>query len=275
MIASIKSELRKIQRRPAFLIAAGLIAGIVVLVYAVNYYQGWHPSSGHQAQANALLASLYPEQLVPNIIGAAFPLGAAMAIVLGALLTGSEYSWGTMKTVLTQGPGRLTTTAGRVVAFEIYMVVWTIILFAVGAVCSFIVASVDSHVSVWPAAIDIAKGMGATLLLLACYGAMGMAFGFLFRQAAVALGVALVYFLMLEQIVVRFLDGFNNGQYSWLADWTDAQNAQSLIESFTTTLLGRPVTPAVTADHALLVLAVYVVALLGAGGLMLQRRDVA
>src|SRR6202035_4201796 len=109
-----------------------------------------HPAGADRAIS---LLTLYPDQFVNNIMGAGFPLGAAMAPVLGALVAGSEYSWGTLKTTLTQRPGRLSTLAGRLVAFEAWMGIMTIILFAVAAAYSVVIASFQSHAIVWPAAL--------------------------------------------------------------------------------------------------------------------------
>src|SRR5260370_19352127 len=109
---------------------------------------------------------MYPDQFVNNVMGAGFPLGAAMALVLGALIAGSEYSWGTLKTVFSQRPGRLATLTGRVVVFQAWMAIMTVIIYAVGARFSAVMASAQGQAIVWPAAIDIVKGMGATWLRL-------------------------------------------------------------------------------------------------------------
>src|SRR5258708_29445718 len=116
-------------------------------------------------------------------MGAGFPIGAAIAIVLGALIAGSEYSWGTLKTVFTQRPGRLATLAGRVVVFQAWMAIMTVIIFAVGAVYSTVIASVQGHVISWPAPVDIVKGFGAVWLVLAVNGSPGMALRAPFRQS--------------------------------------------------------------------------------------------
>ncbi len=47
----------------------------------------------------------YPDQFVNYVMGIGLLLGEAMAVVLGAVLAGSEYAWGTTKTMLTQRPG--------------------------------------------------------------------------------------------------------------------------------------------------------------------------
>src|SRR5205807_176145 len=108
MIATIKAEWRKNRFRPAFLVSSGVMAALVAFFYATNWYLALHPAASQRAGGSNILA-LYPDQFVNSAMGAAYPIGAAIAIVLGALLAGSEYSWGTMKTMLTQRSGRLTT----------------------------------------------------------------------------------------------------------------------------------------------------------------------
>jgi ABC-2 type transport system permease protein len=271
MIASIKAEWRKNRMRPAFLVTAGLIAGVVALIYSVEWYQALHPAGADRAIS---LLTLYPDQFVNNVVGAGFPLGAAMALVLGALVAGSEYSWGTLKTTLTQRPGRLSTLAGRVVAFQAWMGIMTVILFAVGAVYSVVIASFEGHAIVWPAAIDIARGVGAVWLILAVNGSLGMALGVLFRQSAAALGLGLIYVTVLQIIVVRFLTGFNGGTYKWIVNWFDGQNATALLQAFTSPVFGRSTTPAIGAEQAVLVLAAYLAFFIIVAAALLRQRDV-
>ena len=127
MIGAIKSELRK-SRRPAVLVSALVLAAITILFYSANWYLALHPGGPREAVS---LLTLYPDQFVNNIMGAAFPIGAAVAIVLGAILAGSEYGWNTLKSTLTQGPGRLTVWAGRIVVFLLLMALMAAVLFAI------------------------------------------------------------------------------------------------------------------------------------------------
>ena len=267
MIATIKSEWRKNGFRPAFLIGSGLVGAITLLFYSISWYQATHPDS---AEGVVSLLTLYPANFVNNAMGAGFPLGAAIAIVLGAQLAGSEYAWGTLKTVLTQGPGRLTTWTGRVIVFLAWMGILTLVMFAVGAIYSTVIATFEGHSVVWPAAIDIVKGLGTIWLILAAFGSIGLALGVLIRQSAAALGVGLVYLLSVEIIAVKFIDGLSNGAYKWIGDLFVGQNATALTQNFA----GRTVSPSVGADQAVLVLAAYVVGLFIVAAGMQRMRDV-
>ena len=266
MIATIKAEWRKNRLRPAFLVGTGLLAGMTTVVYGVNWYLAHHPGS---ADKPVSIVTLYPDQFAVTVLGAGFPLGAALAIVLGAVYTGSEFGWGTMKTMFTQRPGRLTVWSGRVILFTGWMLIMTAALFAVGAASSVVVAAFEGHSITWPAAIDVAKGAGAIWLVFTVNGAIGMALGVLIKQSAAALGVGLVYLLSVEIIAVRFVDGLNGGAYKWIGNLFVNQNTSALLQSLTP---GR--TAGISAEQAVLVLAAYIAGLVVISGALLRMRDV-
>src|SRR5260370_433171 len=95
MIRVIKSELRK-SRRPAVLVSALVLAAITILFYSANWYVALHPGNGPREAVSLL--TLYPDQFVNNIMGAAFPIGAAVCTLLLAVrfinvITNGQYKW--------------------------------------------------------------------------------------------------------------------------------------------------------------------------------------
>jgi ABC-type transport system involved in multi-copper enzyme maturation permease subunit len=275
MIGSIRAEWRKLRRRPAYLVGSVLVVAACVLVYAVNYLQFTHPAAGGEAQAALNRQTLYPADLVLNVIGASFPLGAVLAIVLGALASGSEYGWGTLKTLLTQGPGRPTVFAGRVVAMIMWMGLLSGLLYAAGAVCSVVIAAIDGHAVSWPSALVVAEAVGATWLVLGCYSLLGMTLGFVFRQAAAAVGLGVVYLILLQTILVRFVSGLGPA-YHWVLKAFDGENTSSLVQSFGTAIPDpHAPPPLVGGGQAAVVLAVYAAAFAVVAAGLLWRRDVA
>ena len=272
MIATIKAEWRKNRLRPAFVVTSGLLGALVILAYGITWYQALNPSASDRGVVSIL--TLYPAQFVNFVMGAGFPIGAAMAIVVGALYAGSEYSWGTLKTMLTQRAGRLTAWAGRGFIFAVWMGIMTVILFAVGAASSVVVASFQNQAISSPAAVDVAKGMGAIWLVFVVNGAIGLALGVVIRQSAAALGAGLIYVLAVEIIAVRFIDSINNGAYKWVGNLFVNQNATALLQSFTSPAFGRSLAPSISAEHAVLVLAAYGVGLMVVAAGLLRLRDV-
>jgi hypothetical protein len=154
------------------------------------------------------------------------------------------------------------------------MGIMTIILFAVGAAGSVVVASAEGHAISWPAAIDIAKGTGAIWLVFAVNGAVGLTLGVLIRHSAAALAVGLIYVLAVEVIAVGFIDGLNGGAYTWIGNLFVGQNATGLLRSFTSPAFGHSLTPTIGADQAVLVLAAYFVTLMVVAAGLLRLRDV-
>lgn len=266
MIATIKAEWRKNRFRPAFLVSSGLIAGLTTLVFSSSWYMATHPGTGERA---VTIASLYPDHFVNNVMGAGFPLGAAMAIVLGAILAGSEYAWSTLKTLFTQGPGRLTTWVGRLVVFSVWMAILTAILFAIGAGYSTLIASVNSQSITWPTLEAIAKGFGAICLIFIVNGTIGMALGVAVRQSAAAIGIGVVYLLSVEIIAVRFIDQVSNGDYKWIGNLFVGQNSTALIGHLAN---AKGIT--ISAEQSLLVLFGWLVAMLIVSAGLQRVRDV-
>ena len=85
--------------------AAALNQTFGYLIPYLSYLTGDAQSLGGNVPRDNVLASTLPDQLVINTIGG-FPVFAgALALVLGALMFGGEYGWGTVKTILTQRPG--------------------------------------------------------------------------------------------------------------------------------------------------------------------------
>ena len=274
MMGIIKAEWRKLRQRPAYIVGAALVVAVCALVYGVNYFQFTHPAVAGQAHAALDRQTLYPADFVLNVIGASFPLGAALAIVLGALASGAEYGWGTLKTVLTQRPGRLKALAGRVVAMGLWMGLLSCLLYGAGAICSLVIAGLDGHAVSWPSSLVIAQAVGATWLILGCYSLLGLALGFVFRQAAAAVGLGVIYLVLLQTILVRFVSGLGTA-YEWVLKAFDGENAGSLVQSFGTAVPDpHAPPPLVGGSQAVVVLAVYALAFAAIAAGLLSRRDV-
>src|SRR5262245_21448447 len=271
MIRTIKAEFRKNIRRPAVRVGTGLVAALVGLRYGVTFYEALNPSVAPKGAAS--VATLYPDQLVNNLVSAAF-LSAAIAMVVAALMAGSEYSWGTLKTALTQRAGRLATVGGRLTALLLWTAVLTLVIFAVGAIASLGVDAYEGISTSWPAAIDLVKGFGAIWLVLSVSGLLGTALGFLFRQPAAAVGVGLIYGLALQVIVVRFIAGLSDGAYKWIADLFEGQNSNALLNYFTSPVFGPVHVPDISEGRAVLVRCAYVAAYAIGTAAIVRQRDV-
>ena len=279
--ASFKAEFRKLRQRPAVWILGGiLLAALVLFGYAFDWLQLTFPSKNFHSDLGLTVAqlktTLYPINFVKQSLQGVGILGGALALILGALAVGSEFGWGTVKTVYTQRPGRLQALAGQLGVITLITLVYSVTFFAAAALCSTIIALIDGHAINWPAAIDILKAVGASWLIFGCWAVFGMTLAYLFRQSAMAIGIGLAYLLAIEGILFRVLNGFDASWVHTLEKFFAGQNATALIQSFGQ-VFARPgaAAPLVTAGEAVLVLAAYTVVFGAVSAFTVRARDVA
>ncbi len=132
MLASYRAELLKLRKRSAVwvLFGAGLVLSLIFgyLVPYLGYATGESTQTGGIPRAEVLRGML-PERVLDNALGG-FPVFAgALALVLGAIVIGGEYTWGTLKTILTQRPGRGALLAGQFLGLFTAVAVWVLGIF--------------------------------------------------------------------------------------------------------------------------------------------------
>src|ERR671911_1035521 len=144
MLARFLAEMLKLYKRPT---AWVLLLVALALSQVFNYlvpYAGYLGADNERA-AEQILAGMMPEHLISNSIGG-FPLFAgALALTLGAISVGSEYGWGTLKTMLIQRPRRLTIYAGELLALAGAVLAIVLSIFALGALTSYAIALSQSE----------------------------------------------------------------------------------------------------------------------------------
>jgi ABC-2 type transport system permease protein len=281
MLSSYRAEMLKLVKWPAmWVLAAVLIVLAQVFGYLIPYV-GYRSGGGSgfaagQTQAQ-LLADILPANLIPNTLGG-FPLFAgAIAVIIGALATGSEYSWGTLKTILTQRVGRLSVLGGKLFAVTTAVLFLVLVVFGVNSMWTWVIAETVGRPADWPSALDLTGGIAAGWLILGTWSLLGALLGTLFRSTSLAIGLGLVWALAVENLVrgfaglLDFLDTFQKA--------LPGVNAGSLVASLGAAPLdqagGTPgVTAVVGGSQAVVVLSVYVVALVLIACVALRRQDV-
>lgn len=270
------AELTKLARRPAsWILGAVTVLSLLLFGYLFTYVfaanaQGGNASQG--ADPDAILQPLLPENVLPAVLGNLSGLTAAVALVFGALVTGSEYGWGTLKLMLSQRPGRLNMLSGKILAVAVLLAGLTVIVILLGILSSAIVASLQDKPSDWPSVWQMVKGLGAGWLILASWASFGLFLGILFRGAALAIGVGLIYLLVIEGLILGLPiqgDTFTTIQKIFLG-----KNAMDLAGSFGQLQQGAAPGDTVDPSQAVFVLVAYVAALLLVSILLFRRRDV-
>jgi ABC-type transport system involved in multi-copper enzyme maturation permease subunit len=281
MINSFKAEWRKLRQRPAVWVLGGImLVALVLFGYVFTWLQTSFPSATFKPEGGLTIAqlksTLYPINFVKNSLGGVGIIGSILTLILGALAVGSEFGWGTVKTVYTQRPGRLQTLTGQLAVVSLIVGIFAVTFFAIAAIASLVIAIGDGQPITWPAAIDIVKGLGATWLIFESWTLFGMALAFLFRQSAMAIGIGLAYVLAIEGILFRLLSGFDASWLNTLEKFFLGQNANALIQSFGQVFTRLSTSaPLVSAGQAVLVLIAYGVIFVAAASLVVRARDVA
>lgn len=285
MIACTVAELMTLRRRAAvWILGAILIAVVVSLGYLLGWWFTGHPPRGSlliRAGPEAKLA-YYPLNFIRTTMGVGGgALGGAICMILGALAVGSEYGWGTLKTALTQQPGRLATFGGRLVALAVVIACYVVLLFATTAVVSALLAAVDGQALSWPSAGDILKGVAADWLVSATWAAFGVMLAVLFQQSALAIGIGLVYMLLFEGLLLGLLGAIGGDTITEIRKLLPSTGAMSLAISFGNA--GRPVrilggagaqVALIDANRAVITLAAYLLAFCAIPAAVFRRRDI-
>jgi len=153
------SGIRKLSRRPATFVTFGLLIGLLVLIVlavgaTANSNMGGGAGSGERGAAAKELLT-FPgayDRMLAFIIG----LGGLFAMIYGAAIAGSEWSWGTLKSAVARGESRV-----RYMLLQFSSIAFMV---AVGLVIAFVIAVVAAIVGAHLANVSI-SGLGDTATL--------------------------------------------------------------------------------------------------------------
>jgi|tagenome__1003787_1003787.scaffolds.fasta_scaffold20434353_1 ABC-2 type transport system permease protein len=273
----VKAELVKLLRRPATWVLLGLWPTLQLVFSLIIPYVSYRRGSSYEGSPpSALLDSITPHRLVLNAISGLPLFGGALLLTLGALLAGSEYGWGTLKTLLAQGPRRLTVLAGQLLALLTVLAGTLVFGFLLTALCSWGIARAESVPADWPGVAELAQGLGGALLIACVWGSMGVFLGTALRGTALAIGLGLVWILAVENLVVNVaapLLGFFDAAQAALP----GVNAGSLVAGLAgpDAVLRTPgVAAIVDGGQAAWVLGGFLVLFTGLTALLVTRRDI-
>jgi ABC-type transport system involved in multi-copper enzyme maturation permease subunit len=288
MMAAFRGEMFKLIRRPAVWVCIGMLLLLALLIgYALLWLVFTHPPAGStqglppgENLSDAKVA-LYPANLVKETLGMWGDLGGAFALILGVLVQGSEFGWGTIKTLYTQRSGRLAMLGGKVAALAVIVLVMVVGLFAVNAAGSIVVATIDGKSTSFPALDVIAKGVGACYLVFGFWALLGLSLATLFRQSAMAIGLGLAYGLIVERLVFGLLAGLGGNAIPSIQQWFPIANTTYLVQAFgpavslrVGTAVSTARAPFADANHAVVMLVLYLAAFTVISAWFSRTRDV-
>jgi hypothetical protein len=268
----IRAEARKLLRRPAIAALLAIGVGLSLTFTYLIPYAGYAGGTGGPRAARGLDA-LLPDRLVGNSIGGLPVFLGALMLILGVLAAGSEYAWGTWKTVLTQHPSRPRVYAAKLVTACLAALAGVLAVFAAGAVASTVIALTEDRALDWPSAGDLLAGVGAGWLIAAMWTALGALLGIALRGVALPVGLGLVWLLAVQNLLALIA--------APLLDWVarlqqglPGPNAGSLVAALGAATDTPGVAATVGGGQAAVVIAGYLLVFATLGGVLLHRRDI-
>jgi ABC-type transport system involved in multi-copper enzyme maturation permease subunit len=132
--------LRKLIGRPASIVSVGLLVGLLGLILIASATVAQSPDApGDGAAARALVTFPGAYDLILSFL---FGLGGLVAVIYGAAIAGSEWSWGTLKTAVARGESRVRYMLGTFAAIVVMLAVGLSITFALGVGLALLAATI-------------------------------------------------------------------------------------------------------------------------------------
>ncbi len=280
LMNSTRAELLRLRKWPAVWVTIGAwMAMALMFGYLFNYiaYKTGDESFSSEGESSAqLLHDLLPASM-PDVLVQGLPLwGGALAMVLGAIVAGNGYGWGTWKTIFTQGPSRTSSVGGSMLALVIIEVGVMVMTLALMSVVTLAIAAGESQPIDWPSMSVLLKSAAGGLLVLEMWALLGYALGTLARGPALSVGLGLVWALVVENLLRGV--GSLLGPIESVTHVLPGTSAGSLIGAIVDVGANPTDTPGVldvvSGGQALITVLVYAVALPAIVVLLVRRRDV-
>jgi ABC-2 type transport system permease protein len=133
-----RSGLQKLTTRMATLLTFGLLAGLLVMIdLAVATTGGGSGEEGRNALALVTFPGAYD-----LILSFMFGLGGLFAVIYGAAIAGSEWTWGTLKTSVVRGESRSRYLLTTFAAIAVVLAVGLLVTFLIGVAAAAVGATI-------------------------------------------------------------------------------------------------------------------------------------
>ncbi|WP_194816998.1 ABC transporter permease subunit [Nocardia sp. XZ_19_385] len=277
LLASAMAEMLRLRKWPAFWIILGTWVLLnLTFSYLFNYldYTGGEQNSmSDNLPKDVLLQQMLPAA-VPEVFTQGMAMfGGALMLILGALVMGSGYGWGTWKTVLTQGPSRITAVGGVLVSLAVVVGSLVVVAFLADVAVASLIAVSQSQSLALPALSQSLHGILTGAMILGMWTLAGALIGTIARGPALAVGLGLVWVLVVENLL-RGVSGIF-GPLEAVTDRLPGTAAGSLAGAMRT--VDGPATPGVldilSRSESLIVLGIYLLVFTVGTMWLVHRRD--
>jgi ABC-2 type transport system permease protein len=198
--------LRKLVRRPATCVTFGLLVGLLALILiAVGATAGRQAANGDGREALLLVTFPGAYTLILSFI---LGLGGLFAVIYGAAVAGSEWTWGTLKSAVARGESRSRYQLLSFAAIAIMVGLGLVLALAAGVAVAVVGAGLGgvSTAGLGDAATlgTIPELLGRGWLAIVEEGALGFAIATLARSQLAGIGAGIAFYFG-EQFAGIFL----------------------------------------------------------------------
>ena len=279
VVACTRAEFARLRKWPASWIVLGTwIALNLVFAYLFNYlaYTSGSSSRMSNGQPREVLLQLMLPAAVPEVFTQGMAMfGGALMLVLGALVVGSGYGWGSWKTVFTQGPSRRAVVGGTVVSLMSVVVGLVGAAFVVDTGVAAMIGAAEHRTPTLPTAAHTLLGLATGVVILGMWTLAGALIAAIARGPALAVGLGLVWVLVVENLLRGVASIFSPVRA--LTDHLPGTAAGSAAGAMRT--VGGTATPGVldilSRPASFVVLAVYIAVFACGTVALMVRRDMA
>ena len=199
--------LRKLLRRPASFISLGLLIGLMGLVFVAVGATARQAAAAGQGGRQALLLVTFPGAYT-LIISFILGLGGLFAVIYGAAVAGSEWTWCTLKTAVARGESRSRYQLAMFAAIVLLIGIGLLVAFVAGVAVAILGATL-AGVSTAGLSDTTALGRIPELLARGWFavveeGALGFAIATLARSQLAGIGAGIAFYFG-EQFASIFL----------------------------------------------------------------------
>ncbi|MDO8736358.1 MAG: ABC transporter permease [Thermoleophilia bacterium] len=203
---SLLAQLLLVRKRKAYWTLLGFWIVLPMLFSYLLPYFAFTSDSNFRPRGldKVLLTELLPQNFVNNIL-ASFPFfGGTIALIIGVLFVGSEYSWGTLTYAFTQKASRLKVFGGKMAALGIVLIPFVVLVFMFAFLASLLIAMREGQAVELPPLLLTMKALGACWLIMAAWSSVGVMIAVLSRGTALAIGLGIIYALVIENFITVF-----------------------------------------------------------------------
>jgi ABC-2 type transport system permease protein len=281
----LRSEIYRLRRRwmPWVVLLIIVLAGvgIYLLVYVAAQAQlqairsGAIPSQPGAEQAmNETLRELRPDRVQGFGVQIVSGFGSVMLIVFGASHVGTEFGWGTLRTLLAHGAGRGAFLGAKVLSLALYAALFVFVGVVAAIVGSFVVAAIAGADASGLDLGAIANAAARAYYTFLPYMALALVIAVWSRSAGAGIAAGLVVYFA-EGLVAQLLVSLNR-DYATIVNYGLSRNVGALIRGAagTTTLPDPSAVALPDQGQAAIVLAVYTAVFVVLAYWRLRSRDV-